>query len=326
MTDPGQGPLFFADAAEMARAIAQMLGSGDPEGTARLEERLVTLFRTAPEEQVRGFFQQMAEAGEHWGYEPPHPLARRLSQIVLTDRLEAGSALDNAAVLERVGDRPVVLVGNHLSFVDANVLAHLLSRSGHERLAKRLCVVVGPKVFSDPVRRVATLCFGTVKTPQSASRASGDARMSPREVARLAARSLAAAHERLDAGDALLIFVEGTRSRSGAMQRALAGVARYLNRPDLYVVPFGLAGSEQLTPIASSESLYRTRVRARVDDPIVARALLDACKRRPRLMMDVIGFRIAGCLPDGYRGVYDGAHDELADAETLARTLAVKDS
>jgi 1-acyl-sn-glycerol-3-phosphate acyltransferase len=326
VTDPGPRPLFFADAAEMARAIAQMFGSGEPEGTARLEERLVTLFRTAPEEQARDFFRQMAEAGEHWGYEPPHPLARRLSEIVLTDRLEPGSVLDNSAALERLGDRPVAFVGNHLSFVDANVLAHLLARSGHEQLAERLCVIVGPKVFSDPVRRVATLCFGTVKTPQSASRASGAARMSPREVARLAARSLAAAQERLDAGDALLIFVEGTRSRSGTLQRALAGVARYLKRPDLCVVPFGLAGSERLTPIASSESLYRTRVRARVDHPIVARQLLDCCKRRPTLMMDVIGFRIAGCLPDGYRGVYDGTHEELADAEKLARTLAVKDS
>lgn len=326
MSDPAPRPPLFADPAELARAIAQMLGSREPEGTARLEQQLVTLFRSAPDEQVRGFFQQLAAAGEQWGYEPPHPLARRLSQMVLADRLEAGSVLDNASALDRVGDRPVVFVGNHLSFVDANVLAHLLARSDHEQLAQRLCVIVGPKVFSDPVRRVATLCFGTVKTPQSASRASGAARMSPREVARLAAHSLEAAHARLDAGDALLIFVEGTRSRSGTMQRALSGVARYLKRADLLVVPFGLAGSERLTPIASAEFLYRTSVHARVDDPFPAQSLLDCCNRRPTLMMDVIGFRIAGCLPDAYRGVYDGTHEELGEAETLARMLAVRDS
>lgn len=311
----------FADPAELARAIAHMLGGGDPEGTTRLEAQLVALFRTAPPEQVHGFFRQLAETGGKWGYEPPHPLAERLSALVLTDRLERGSELENATVLDQVGDRPVVFVGNHLSFVDANVLAHLLARSGHEQLARRLCVIVGPKVFSDPVRRVATLCFGTVKTPQSISRASGAARMSAREVARLAARSLAAAHERLDAGDALLIFVEGTRSRSGTMQRALSGVARYLKRPELLVVPFGLAGSERLTPIANAEFLYRTRVHARVGQPFTAASLLHCCRRRPSLAMDVVGFRIASCLPRGYRGVYDGSQTELATASELSLEL-----
>ncbi len=320
MTDHPAEPTLFADPSELARAIAQMLGSREPDGTARLEKQLVTLFGSAPVEQVRGFFQQLADTGADWAYDPPHPLARQLSAIVLTDRLE-DSTLDNASALDRVGDRPVVFVGNHLSFVDANVLAHLLASSGHRRLAERLCVVVGPKVFSDPVRRVATLCFGTVKTPQSASRASGDARMSPREVARLAARSLSAAHDRLDAGDALLIFVEGTRSRSGKMQRALTGVARYLKRPDLLIVPFGLAGSERLTPIASAEFLYRTRVQARVGDPFPAAALLECCNRRPTQMMDVVGFRIAACLPVDYRGTYDGSDAELADAQHLAREL-----
>lgn len=322
VTDSPTEPTLFADPSELARAIAQMLGSREPEGTARLEQRLVALFGSAPQEQVRGFFRQLAETGGQWGYDPPHPLARRLSEIVLADRLEAGSDLDNACVLDGVGDRPAVFVGNHVSFVDANVLAHLLAASGHRKLAERLCVVVGPKVFDDPVRRVATLCFGTVKTPQSASRASGEARMSPREVARLAARSLRAAHERLDAGDALLIFVEGTRSRTGKMQRALAGVARYLKRPDLLVVPFGLAGSERLTPIASSEFLYRTRIQARVGDPFAASSLLECCERRPTLMMDVIGFRIAECLPESYRGAYDGSDAARQEAARLARDLA----
>ena len=320
MTSSAPDPTF-ADPPELAHAIAHMLGGGDPEGSARLEAQLVALFHSAPPGQVRGFFRQLAESGGRWGYEPPHPLGQRLSELVLSDRLEQGSKLANATALDQVGERPMVFVGNHLSFVDANVLAHLLARSGHEQLARRLCVIVGPKVFSKPVRRVATLCFGTVKTPQSVSRASGAARMSAREVARFAARSLAAAHERLDAGDALLIFVEGSRSRSGTMQRALTGVARYLKRPELLVVPFGLAGSEQLTPIASAEFLYRTQVHARVGQPFTAASLRRCSSRRPSLMMDVVGFCIAACLPPGYRGVYDGSHAELAEARELSGGL-----
>ena len=47
-----------------------------------------------------------------------------------------------------------------------------------------MTVLVGPKVYMLAVRRLASLCFGSIKIPQSQSRASGEAVMPRREVAR----------------------------------------------------------------------------------------------------------------------------------------------
>ena len=63
-------------------------------------------------------------------------------------------------------------------------------------VADRMTVLVGPKVYMLPVRRLASLCFGAIKIPQSQSRASGEAVMPRREVARLAMQTLQSVAQR----------------------------------------------------------------------------------------------------------------------------------
>ena len=118
--------------------------------------------------------------------------------------------------------QPVVIFANHLSYSDANLLEILLQRFGGAPLADRLTVIAGPKVYSSMKRRFSSLCFGTIKTPQSSALSTEDAVMNAREVARAARLSIDIAHERLGVGDALLVFGEGTRSRSSGMQHAAA--------------------------------------------------------------------------------------------------------
>jgi len=60
-----------------------------------------------------------------------------------------------------------------------------------------LTVVAGPKVYSSLRRRFSSLCFSTIKTPQSSAVSSEDAVMNAREVARAARQSIDVAHERL---------------------------------------------------------------------------------------------------------------------------------
>ena len=48
--------------------------------------------------------------------------------------------------------------------------------SGDAALANRLTAVAGPKVFTSRERRFSSLCFGTIKVPQSSEVASGEAR------------------------------------------------------------------------------------------------------------------------------------------------------
>ena len=116
--------------------------------------------------------------------------------------------------LDRVRGQRVVIFANHLSYSDANAIDVLLQKTGGAELADRMTVIAGPKVFSNLRRRFSSLCFGTIKVPQTSARASDEAVMTPRQIALAARRSIEVAHERLRLGEALLVLPEGTRSRA----------------------------------------------------------------------------------------------------------------
>jgi len=245
----------------------------------------------------------LAAAGADWEYYPRDPLARRIHQVLADRILLPGSTLIGAEHLAGLAGRPVVICANHLSYADANLLEVLLHRAGADAMCDRLSVIAGPKVYSSLKRRFSSLCFGTIKTPQSSALSSEDAVMDPREVARAARRSIDIAHERLRAGDALLVFAEGRRSRTHEMQTMLAGVTRYLEVPDTLVLPVGIVGTEALFPIGE-DTLHPVRVEVRVGRPIDAQQLRDQAGGDRRVMMDEVGLAVAALLPPEYRGAY----------------------
>ncbi|HEY3381138.1 MAG TPA: lysophospholipid acyltransferase family protein [Vicinamibacterales bacterium] len=238
-----------------------------------------------------------------WEYYPRDPLAQRIHHLLADRFLLEGSELQGAEHLARVVTGPVVMFANHLSYADANVVEVLLQRSGGEALANRLTAVAGPKVFTSRQRRFSSLCFGTIKAPQSAGVSSEEATLSARDVARAARRSIEVARGRLRAGDVLLLFGEGTRSRTGEMQPMLAGAARYLDVPGVWVLPAGLTGSEQFFPIDGA-TIRPARITMRLGCPARADALLAGADGDRRLVMDAIGLAVAELLPPRYGGVY----------------------
>ncbi len=148
---------------------------------------------------------------------------------------------------------PTVIMCNHLSYFDANAADAMLAWSGHRDLADRVVAAAGPKVYQDLFRLVAAACLHTLSVPQS-TKLAHTAKLAPRELARRARASLDGAGELLDEGLILLIYPEGSRTRTGRMGSFIKGVHRYLGAAEgVQVVPAAIDGTDRVLPVGETK-------------------------------------------------------------------------
>ena len=248
---------------------------------------------------------EQLRADDGWSYYPPSRLAADVHYLLASRYLETDSCVSGTEHLDVVDRAPLLIFMNHLSYADANVFQMLVHREGYRSVAQRLTALAGPKIFSSPQRRFSSLCFGTIKVPQSADVSSDEAVLTAREVAQAARQAIDVAVHRLAAGDALVLFAEGTRSRTAQMQRSLPAVARYIEAaPHAWVLPVAITGTEALFPVGDS-TVRPTTVTLHIGTPMSAHSLMTACSGYRQAMVDLIGLRIAELLPTAYRGVYE---------------------
>lgn len=309
--------------AALVESAVQFLGDKTEEEVASFRRRVTDLVDTTGNEELSRVVDRVQSTGSGWGYHPPEPFARAIHWAMADVALTSDSALSGGAALETLSSgRTAVFLSNHLSYADANLFEILLHRFGFDDISSKLTVIAGPKVYAELFRRFSSLCFGTIKTPQSSSRSSGEAVMPPREVARIAQQTISCAEERQKLGDHLLIFLEGTRSRSGGMQRGLPAVARYFEYPGSVLVPVGITGTEDLFPVGANR-VQASTVRVRIGTPIEPERLSAAARGNRRVMVDAMGLRIASLLPPQYRGAYgEGAAADLEGAKRAAEQLS----
>jgi len=287
----------------LLQTFESFLADQSAEQIARFRADIEALLERTPEVELLRVVDRVARTGDDWGYFPPEPFARHVHRAMADAMLTPDSGVEHAERLAALRGRPLVLLPNHISYSDANLLEILLFRAGLADVSERLAVVAGPKVYSDPLRKFLSLCFGTIKTAQSRSRATGEAVMSAREVAAIARQTIELAFERLGRGDALLIFAEGTRSREAKLQPLLAAVSRYLERDGTVLVPIGITGTERLIGVEDNQ-LHPTRVVVSIGEPIEATELKRRTHGKRPEMTAMIGRAIAAALPPQYRGVY----------------------
>ena len=297
--------------------ISAFLADHDPATLADIRSAVNREIDQAGPDALALLGNRLAAAAEAWTYYPGDPLARRIHHVIADRLLPAGSGLSGLEHIRACEGRPVVIFANHLSYSDANLIEILLRSFGAQPLADRLIAMAGPKIYLNRTRRFSSLCYGTIKVPQTSSRSSEEAVMSPRDVARAARHSIDAAHERLRAGDVLIVFAEGARSRTATLQEMLTGASRYLDVPGVAILPMGLTGTEAMFPVGDDTRLHLVPVALRAGPPIDAARLRELAEDDRRLLMDVVGLAIARLLPPDYQGVYGdprAAHLERAAA------------
>ena len=191
---------------------------------------------------------------------------------------------------------PLILAANHLSNADGPLLAGWLVPA----LGRRIHWLGKREMFKVP----GSGLFLGAASVHPVDRAGADI-----EAYRLAERILAS-------GNVLLAFPEGTRSRTGLLQRPREGIGLLALRTDAPVLPVGIVGTDRLWPPGDHPRLG-ARVTIRVGAPFrVSEALGDAGGDRRRakgLATDAVMERIAVLLPERQRGDYRSSSTSASD-------------
>ncbi len=186
------------------------------------------------------------------------------------------------------GGRPLVLICNHLSYIDSHVIEQLLAMHGFKDLAHRLYHIAGQKTYETIWRLFFTTGVNTIKVLQAGA---GE---SPAQQRRQAIESFRAFKQAVSMNP-VLIFPEGTRSRTGRMGSGVPTLVNYLRRN--LVLPMGLQGTEKMLGVGAAFP-RRTRVVLRVGAPFIAHARPEADKTQE--ISDYL-LRVAELLDPAYR-------------------------
>ena len=244
---------------------------------ARAHRAMVHALDTAGPDRVLAAVREVRDAGPSEEGNPADPALRALIRAWFGAIAE--TAIDGAIPT----GGPIVLLSNHLSYTDTTATDVALVAAGHAALADRIAVLAGPKVWDTPLHALATRALNIVPTVQSEAVGGESARAA---AARLL-RGVALARRRMEEGAPLLVYPEGTRSRSGRLGSFLKGVRHYLGVPGTVVVPVALQGTDRIYPI-DADRLIPGPVRLAIGAPIPAEdpesALRDAWREIVRML------------------------------------------
>jgi 1-acyl-sn-glycerol-3-phosphate acyltransferase len=219
-------------------------------------------------------------------------VAKRLLDVVESAFVAALCRVDDEA-LEAVPHRgPLIIVANHINFLEIPVL--------HSRLRTRdLVALAKAEAWESRIQGWLFDHWGAIPV-------------------RRGEQDLGALRQCLDvlsAGRILVIAPEGTRSRHGRLQRARSGVVPLALRSGAPILPIAFHGGEQLKK--NLRHLRRTPFHIQVGPPFRLATPQGRIGREDRQRMtDEIMGQIARLLPKAFRGVY------AQDAERVPQLLS----
>lgn len=139
----------------------------------------------------------------------------------------------------------VILAANHLSFIDSLLLMYSLPR--------RVTFLGKAEYLDSWTTRTLFPAAGMIPVDRSG---------------RGIAHSLAMAEARLDAGEVVGIFPEGSRSRNGLLHRGHPGVAHLALSSGAPIVPIGIVGTDQIQPPGKVLPEFRGSVTLKFGSPL----------------------------------------------------------
>jgi len=194
---------------------------------------------------------------------------------------------------------PLIVASNHLNNADPPFLARALGR---------------PPIFMAKKEMVDKRVRGAL------FRAWGTFPVRRGEADRAALR---AAEDVLRRGEVLLMFPEGTRSRTGSMNHAHPGTGLIALRTGAPILPIAITGTERIRwPHFFLRPRSVRRVRVVIGEPFTLPPVERITTESARDATEQIMRHIAALLPPEYRGVYGeeaAAKEEAAAASVAAR-------
>ncbi len=184
---------------------------------------------------------------------------------------------------------PRIFVCNHLSNSDGLVLNKILKEKSDPYF------IAGIKLSNDPITNIGTKIVKNIAIkPNSADK-----------------EAITKVVKALKSGEDILIFPEGTRSRTGAMIEGKKGILLFARMAKAEIIPIGMSGTDKLLPISTdgnmgAEKWHRADVTINIGDKIqFPKREKDEDKHEYEdRCMDTLMRSIARLLPEHYRGVY----------------------